>query len=230
MISRASTPQRLASLRETVREACDTAGTTFDLTIHTLTPQATEAAYDLALGAVVPHTDNIGQHVITNLAIKDADDKGATHLLRLDDDVKFATQGWLAKMVEASNTLGHTFIISPTVKGLMNPPARSECVEVQGIRLKFLTQAIGGICRLHHMEALCNIDNPYTSDVRLPLGSGDATGIAKWIIANRYWMVYLDGVIIKHRKGTAGQMKDDPSYHSEHDLLQALPYIPAWVK
>lgn len=227
LISRASTPQRLQMLADTIVDARNTAGMEFDLTVYALTEEAEKVASSLGV-PVVRHSENVGQHVVTNQAIEDADEAGSTHLLRLDDDVHFTTKGWLRKLMGASTLFGHTFIISPTVKGLNNPPPRSEMVEVHGIKVKFLTTAIGGICRLHHMEALRNPDNPYVSDVRLPLGSGDATGIAAWAIRNKYWMVYLDSVVVKHRKGTSGQVKEDPSYHASHGLFQVLPYIPAW--
>jgi hypothetical protein len=80
----------------TVAEAIETAGMDFDLTLVPLTERAEIAAYDMK--GLYKNVDvwcpraNVGQHVVTNEMIKRADDDGYDKLLRLDDDVKFATK------------------------------------------------------------------------------------------------------------------------------------------
>lgn len=228
MITRADTAERLNMLRHTITDALAMAGMDFDLTVHTLTEEARKVVNEIEEISYVNWDDNVGQHVITNQEIERADTEGADFLLRLDDDVKFLSKRWLYKMVEAATTLGDKFIISPTVTGLNNPPERTEVVEVEGIKVAFLTEAIGGICRLHNMETLCNPEHPYRADIRQPLGFGDATGIGRYCQANSIYMVYLDNVRVKHRHGTAGQVEKDPIYHAMHDVFQHIPYIPVW--
>jgi Predicted glycosyltransferases len=210
-----------------------TAGCAFDLTIHTLTKEAHEVVLPKGDWVIVQHLENVGQHVITNEMIKYAEDNGYDYLLRVDDDIKFLTKRWLVKMLDAADKLGPTFIISPTVLGLGNPPEATEVVEKDGIAIRVLVSAIGGICRLHDVKTLTDPTMAYVSDVRLPLGSGDATGIAKWAHARQAagehcWMVYLANVRVKHALGTQGQIMEDPKYHSVHGLFQVMPYIPAW--
>jgi hypothetical protein len=72
------------------------------------------------------------------------------------------------------------------------------------------------------------------SDVRSPLGFGDATGIAKWCHESlenhgiHLWMIYLETVRVKHAKGTTRQVKEQEEYHATHALFQKIPYIPVW--
>jgi len=168
------------------------------------------------------YNENVGQHVIFNNMLMYAKECNYDYLLRLDDDCKFVTKDWLKMMVEAAEKLGDNFIISPTIQGLTYPPERSEPVEYNGVKIKVLYSAIGGICRLHNVNDL--VKNNYISDVRCPLGSGDATGIGKWAIANNRYMVYLEKVKVKHN--TKKQIEADPEYHKWHDLYQHVPYIP----
>lgn len=235
-ITRATTPQRLDMLRSTLEEGRGTAGMEFKWVVHCLTSKSFELVSNLAtelkLEAIF-HSHNIGQHVITNLSIKAADDGGYDKLLRLDDDVKFLTKRWLFKLNEASDKLGPTFIVSPRVLGLNNLPDSSEVISHEGINIQVLLNAIGGICRLHYLESLTNPVFPYISDVRKPLGFGDATGIAEWCKQNlehglRRWMAYIVDIRIKHAYGTTKQQQLDPVYHEVHNLYQVVPYIPIW--
>lgn len=176
---------------------------------------------------------NRGQHVVFNEALKKAKAMGCTHLLRVDDDIEFLSHRWLVKMVEASEALGAAFILSPTVKGLKHPPEMSQMIDVQGVPVKFLTEAIGGACRLHPMKLLTESVIPYVSDVRLPLGFGDATGVMKWAkkltaLGQPIYCVWLDHVRVQH--STAKQEAEDPQYHATHDILQHMPYIPPWPR
>jgi len=207
----------------------------FDLVIHGWTKEASSAvhelAQDVALG-ISPYkywwNHNVGQHVIMNMMIEKAKDEGYEFLLRLDDDCKFVTKRWLAKLVDASKSLGGSFIVSPTILGLKHLPERSETVEVEGIEVKFLFDAIGGVCRLHNVANLTDPEYPYVADVRMPLGFGDATGIGVWCKNSpkeaRRWMVYLDRVRVKH--STYLQEKEDKVYYKQHDMFQQIPYIP----
>jgi len=174
---------------------------------------------------------NRGQHVVFNEALAEAKERGFDYLLRIDDDIEFLSHRWLAKMLEAAALLGPNFIISPTIKGLKHPPEMSQVVDVKGMPCRFLTEAIGGACRLHPVKLLTEAPQPYVSDVRLPLGFGDATGIAKWcreMTMGGYpcYMVWLDHVRVKH--ATAKQEEEDVAYHELHGVLQRVPYLPAW--
>lgn len=175
---------------------------------------------------------NLGQHVPFNFYLDKANREGYDYLLRIDDDIEWMTQRWLVKMLDAAQALGPQFIISPTIKGLNHPPEMSQIVKVSGVDVRFLTEAIGGAVRLHPVETLVNAPIPYVSDVRQPLGAGDATGIVKWakeMTTLHGWPVYcvwLAGVRVKH--GTSQQVKDDPEYHKDHKVFQHIPLIPEW--
>lgn len=240
MISRAQDPKRLAMFHKTVEEAIKTAGMGFDLVLWVMTPEARRVAEGLETDypnciSVRGYEDgNVGQHVVMNTLIEQADDEDYDYLLRLDDDVKFLTKRWLRKMVDAAEELGGGFIISPSVVGLRHPPESTPEVEQMGVKFRVLMGAIGGICRLHNVETLVNPQIPYVSDVRGPLGFGDATGIGRWCQdameqhGVQIWMIYLSTVRVKHAKGTTLQVKDNPEYHENHDLFQKIPYIPIW--
>lgn len=169
---------------------------------------------------------NEGQHPPANRAIKLAQDEGYDYIVRVDDDVEWLSKRWLAKMVEASTKLADRMIVSPKVKGLRWQPPQSQTVEIEGIPIKFVDGPIGGICRLIPIPLFK--EKPYFSDVRLPMGGGDAAGIGKWATESKPYFppVYLQHINIRHAKGTDKQETDDPLHQKEHDLFQHMPYIP----
>lgn len=239
MISRAQDPKRLKMFESTVREAIETSGMDFDLILWPMTRQALDVANKLQdeFPLIDIHSyaeGNVGQHVVMNELIKIADEADYDYLLRLDDDVKFLTKRWLVKMVEAADELGPGFVISPTVVGLIYPPETTQEIDQSGFKFRVIFNGIGGICRLHSVETLTNDTIPYVSDVRSPLGFGDATGIAKWCAEAlglhklQIWMIYLSNVRVKHAKGTTKQVEENPEYHSQHEMFQKIPYIPIW--
>ncbi len=223
----------------TISTALETSGYHFDLHLHVVgyvdkgeVPKI-KCKGGVEGSAFTRWPENVGQHVIMNSMITKADEEGYDLLLRIDDDIKFLTKRWLAKMVEASGKLGEDFILSPTVQGLIHPPPTTDKVEKHGVTFKLATEVMGGACRLHHIEALKTPGYEYVSDVRKPLGFGDATGIGEWCagsvqkedVSNK-WMAYLSHVRVKH--STSKMMKDDEEYYKEHDLFQHIPYIPSW--
>lgn len=212
-ITRGGTPQRVERLQQT------------------LDAGRTKAGMDFAWRTFDNSIVNKGQHYWFNAALKEASIGGYDYLLRVDDDIDFLSQRWLAKMVEEAVALGPQFIVSPTVKGLKAPPEMSQVVTVSGVPVKFLSQAIGGACRLHPVKLLTDAPVPYVSDVRQPLGFGDASGILKWaklMMTKGYpvWCVWLEHVRVQH--STAKQEEDDPQYHAPHGVLQHIPWMPAW--
>jgi hypothetical protein len=244
MITRADTDHRRGLLKDTVEEMLETAKYPFDLLLFVNTDDKDTIRMVTQLGEDNANVEplffvpagNRGQHIPTNNAIEIADGNSYDYLLRVDDDVKFMTKGWLAKMIESAEVLGPEFIISPMVRGLLHPPPQTDTVEVEGIKVRFLEQAIGGICRLHSVDTLCDPEHPYHADIRLPMGFGDATGIGVWCKEAmqdknlRRWMIYLEHVRVRHRLGTAGQRKEDPLYHTYQGMFQCIPYIPPWCR
>lgn len=208
MLHRGGSDARRVTMERTLREARE------------------KAAYDATWEVWDNTTRNVGQHTAFNAMLDKAAHEGYDYLLRLDDDVEFMTQRWLAKMVEAATKLGPRFILSPTVKGLKHPPEMSQSVEVAGVWGRFMTQAIGGACRLHPVATL--VEGRYVSDVRLPLGFGDATGIMRWAMAQQpaVYAMWLDHVRVRH--ATERQEEEDATYHDVHGTLQRVPYIPVW--
>jgi len=229
-VTRASTPERARMLNETITQARRTAGCKFHW--HVVGSGCAEVGENVIKTAESTglidtsycYSTNVGQHVAWNEAHWLARDKGAKYLLRLDDDCEFPSKRWLKKLVEASALLDDKMILSPTIRGLKNPPARSQVCMVKKLQLEFLTYAIGGICRLHPMELI----KDYVSDVRMPLGSGDATSMASYcrnhdpIIP----MAYLKHIRVRHN--TRAQEERDPSHFEQHGLFQSIPYIPPW--
>jgi len=171
---------------------------------------------------------NEGQHPPANRAIAKAIAEGYDCILRTDDDVEWLSKRWLAKLVEASERVGPQFVLSPRVRGLRWQPPQSQLVEIESIPVKIIDYGnpIGGICRLTPVQLLK--DNPYASDVRLPMGGGDAAGVSKWIstIKPLTLAAYCQHINIRHAKGTDQQEKDDPLHAKEHDILQHCPFIP----
>lgn len=210
-VTRLITPQRQEMWERTFNQGKDKAGVDFDWAVWDNTKV------------------NRGQHLPFNHFLEQAHREGYDELLRIDEDVEFMSQRWLAKMLEARVKLGTNFIISPTVKGLLHPPETSQVVNVKGVQVRFLPTAIGGACRLHNVK--CLVDGGYVSDVRWPMGAGDGTGIVKWAKeqstqGNPIWCVWLDQVRVHH--GTAKQVEVDPGYHDLHDMLQKVPFVPSW--
>lgn len=233
LITRADTPTRIGLFCNTVTDALNTAGMDFDLVVHYWQDHILNAVGGLCATLQKPieakgWDENVGQHVVMNYMLNLAKEEGYEYLLRLDDDCKFLTKRWLVKLVEAAEKLGPAFIIAPTVHGLKHPPERSDIATVSGVEVRFLIEAIGGVCRLHNVASLTDESYPYVADVRGPLGFGDATGIARWCQNspqdNKKWMVYLNQVRVKH--STLKQEEEDEEYFKQHDLFQHLPYIP----
>jgi hypothetical protein len=171
---------------------------------------------------------NEGQHPPSNRAIARALDEGYDYLLRVDDDVEWLSKRWLAKLVEASVKLGDKMVLSPIVKGLRWQPPQSQQVEIETIPIKIVDGPLGGICRLTPTRLLR--DKPYVSDVRLPMGGGDAAGVGEWATKHEPItpLAYCQHIRIRHAKSTDTQERDDPQHFDTHALYQHVPYIPIW--
>lgn len=227
--TRATSPARLQLLRETVEGARALAGIDFTWHIHVNdAPQAVDLCAEmLSTSLITSHSSsrtNLGQHVPFNDQLAAARLANCDYFLRLDDDVEFVTKKWLDRLCKASSTLSNEMILSPMIRGLINPPVTSSLTRVKGVPLLFLVEAIGGICRLHPIKLMTG----YSSDVRQPLGAGDATGIATYCRARGIPMAYVSNIVVRHARTTLGQRQEDPEYHCLQPLFQAIPYIPAW--
>jgi hypothetical protein len=170
--------------------------------------------------------ENVGQHVCWNEAAELAFEAGYRHFLRVDDDCEFLTKRWLKKLLESSSRLDDKMILAPVVKGLKRPPRKSNVCQVNGVPLEFLAEAIGGVCRLHPLKVLMDGEGKFVADVRKPLGSGDATGIAAWCRQHVVPMAYTRHIRVRHN--TTKQETVDPAHFEFHSVFQCVPYIPAW--
>lgn len=230
-VSRADTPKRGQMLLNTITQARATAGCEFDWHLYC---QLDTIAERVGLSALTTgmiqelkaHPDNRGQHPPFNETLQAAQEGGYDFLLRLDDDGDFLTKRWLVKLLEVSAAFEHTAILTPAVKGLKHPPPRLSEVEVGGHKVELLTAAIGGLCRLHPVKVL--VDKGYHSDVRLPLGSGDASGMGDWAMRQRdpiVPMVWCKNIRVRHT--TREQEREDKEHFLLHNLFQRIPYVPA---
>lgn len=168
--------------------------------------------------------ENLGQHLPTNTALQLAQDAGYDLVIRVDDDCHFLTRGWLERLVDASTRMGPRFILSPTVKGLKHQMPVSSLAHHDDIPFVFIDVGypMGGICRAIRTETLRNY--PYVSDVRKPLGLGDAAGIGTWAKDNGLYCAYLKHIRVSHN--TVEQEEKDSEHFREHAIFQAIPYIP----
>ena len=230
--SRANTSRRGQLLLQTITQARDTAGHPFDWHLYC---QEGILAHNIANSAkatnliqgVHTYPDNVGQHPPFNEALSLAVTGGYDFLLRLDDDCEFLSKRWLAKLIEISAAFDHGAILTPAVKGLKYPPPRTLEVEIKDFKVEMLLAAIGGICRLHPIAVITRPDDPYLSDVRLPLGSGDASGIGAWCQRQTdpiVPMVWCKNVRVRHT--TKEQEEVDEEHFVTHNLFQRIPYIP----
>jgi len=232
-ITRADSPDRCKLLLETLTQGRESCGYK-DLHWHVHVngngirgKGMVEACYESGIiNSFEVSQYNEGQHPPTNRAIKAAIDGGYDLLLRVDDDVTWITKRWLAKLVEASKALGDNMILSPMVKGLRWQPPQAYQQEIEGIPVKFIYGPIGGICRVIPVSRLK--EKPYVSDVRLPMGGGDAVGIGEWARREQpiTFLAYCQHIKVRHAKGTDQQESDDPKHFREHSLYQHVPYIP----
>ena len=228
-VTRANTAARAQLLLRTLTEARNTAKAPFFWHLftqeQTLAANICQSALELKLiDKLTLWPDNRGQHVAFNAALTCAKTEGAKHLLRLDDDVEFITRGWLRKLSEAMAIFKDVAILAPQVIGLKHPPERFTETDVDGIPVEFLTSAIGGVCRLHPVALLDK--GEYVSDVRLPLGSGDATGIGTWCQNNGIPMAWIKTARVRHL--TVKQDENDPEHKVSQNLAYLIPYVPPW--
>lgn len=233
-VTRAATPERARLLQETITSARKTAGCEFEWNVWAsgcsdVGKEVLSAAMNTGqIDRPWYCPDNVGQHLAWNEAYKQAVDGDYKYFLRIDDDCEFLTKRWLKKLVDASEELEDTMILSPVVRGLNHPPQTSNPVTHNGISLRFLREAIGGICRLHPMRVLKK--HEFIADVRKPLGSGDATGIGGWCKDNVIPMAYLQFARVRHAKSTDDQIKNDPNHFLHHGVFQHIPYIPRYER
>jgi len=234
-ITRANTPERARLLLETLTKGRDTCGyTNVHWHVHVngrkiLAESMTESCF---VGGIINSYEvsetNEGQHIPANKLIAKAIEAGYDYIVRTDDDVEWLSKRWLAKLVEASDRLGYRFVLSPRVRGLRWQPPQTQLVEIEGTPVKIIDYGnpIGGICRLTPTQLLK--EHPYSSDVRLPMGGGDAVGVGKWIsqLTPLTLAVYCQHINIRHAKGTDQQEKDDPAHAKAHDIFQHCPFIP----
>ena len=230
-ITRANSAPRARLLLETLTRGRETADHDFTWHVHC---NGAPLAYSICESALLTkiiqsiHNEptNIGQHPPFNEAMQYAIDNGYDYFLRIDDDVEWLSKRWLAKLVEASSKLGDKMLLSPVVRGLRWQPPQSQQIEVEGVPIKIVEGPLGGICRLHPISLLKL--KPYVSDVRLPMGGGDAAGIGNWATKTQPFtpLAYCQHIRIRHAKTTDGQEAGDPTHFKEHDIFQYLPYIP----
>jgi hypothetical protein len=225
-VTRATSDHRVKQLQNTLVEARRTAGMDFHWHVVGSGCGANgQAAIKLAFSTAQIQScsindSNIGQHVAWNEAFAAAVAGGYKYFLRLDDDCEFVSKRWLKKMVEFCEADSIPFCVSPTIRGLIRPPETSQQVNVRGIPVEFLFGAIGGICRLHTIAAF----EDYIADVRKPLGSGDATGVAHYCREKKIFMAYLKHIRVRH--ATRKQEAQDPEHFLQHGVFQHIPYIP----
>jgi hypothetical protein len=235
-ITRANTVERSRLLLETLTRGRETCGhTNLHWHVHVngrgiMAQAMVEACFaSRVIDSFAISDTNEGQHPPANRAIKQAIDEGYDYLLRTDDDVEWLSKRWLAKLVEASEKVGGRMVLSPKVKGLRWQPPQSQTVQVEGIPIKIINfkNPIGGICRLTPVPLLK--EKPYVSNVRLPMGGGDAAGVGNWVATLEPLVVaaYAQHLNIRHAKGTDQQELDDPEHAKEHDIFQHCPFIPA---
>jgi hypothetical protein len=183
-ITRANTPNRAKLLNDTLTLGRNTADYPFHWQVYvngtdSLAVGVVESAKAIGIvDSLAISPTNMGQHPWVNTAHDKAIEEGYDYVLRTDDDVEWQSKRWLAKLIEASAKLQDRFVLSPRVKGLRWQPSQSAQTPVEGIPLKFIEGPIGGICRLTPTALLKA--KPYVSDVRLPMGGGDAAGVGNW--------------------------------------------------
>lgn len=236
-ITRANTPERCRLLLETLTRGRKTAALPFHWHIHvngedSLAVAIVKTAH--STGVIDTYSVskyNEGQHPPTNRALAVAQ-AGYDYALRIDDDVEWLSKRWLAKLVEAADNLkrtGRHWVISPKVTGLRWQPPQAQKQDIEKVPVRIIMDApIGGICRLTPVAALN--EKPYVSDVRAPMGGGDATGVGDWACRTEPVIIlaYCQHINIKHAKSTDQQVADDPGHFSEHGLFQHMPYVPPW--
>jgi glycosyltransferase involved in cell wall biosynthesis len=185
--------------------------------------QLLSTSYDIGQIQHFHHTaENVGQHVAWNDAFAYAVEHKYDYFVRVDDDCEFTSKRWLAKLVQISQDLEDKFILSPTISGLKHQPLKSDAIKEGEWTLQFAHEAIGGVCRFHPVALL--YAHNFVADVRKPLGSGDATGIASWCRENIIMMAYVKEIRVKH--ATRKQEAADKSHFLSHSIFQHIPYIP----
>jgi len=233
-ITRADSPDRCKLLLETLTKGRETAGVQFHWHVHVngskiLGKNMVDSCFvSKIIDSYEISEYNEGQHPPTNKAIALAIAKEYDYIVRIDDDVEWISKRWLAKLVEASIKLGNDKVVSPMVRGLRWQPAQSLQREVENIPVRFVDGPIGGICRLIPIPVLKH--KPYVSDVRLPMGGGDAGGVGNWATKETPFVhiVYCQHIKVRHAKTTDIQEIDDPKHFQTHPVYQHVPYIPIW--
>jgi len=234
-ITRANSPSRSKLLLETLTQGRDTSGYPFTWHVEIngrgiMGQSMVESCFTSQIvDSFRINEYNEGQHPPTNRAITEALTNGYDYLLRIDDDVEWLSKRWLAKLIESSVKLKDKLVLSPQVKGLRWQPPQSQLLEVEGVPLKIIEGPIGGICRLTPTNLLK--EKPYISDIRFPMGGGDASGVGHWAtkVAPITPMAYCQHIRIRHAKSTDGQITEDKKHFDTHDMFQHIPYIPKWV-
>lgn len=181
------------TLTPTVREMRAAAGTWYDHAVFLGRPSPAleesarrllEDPDRLGIQYLVTWPENRGQHFAFREALAIARARGYTWLLRLDDDVRPKTKGWLQKMLRQLEELrtrtgdGHYRIIAaPKIVGLKNPLQPIGLIEKGQPFPAEVMDALGGACRLHPMELI----DAYEPDIYAPIGRGDPEGVSYYL-------------------------------------------------
>ena len=175
---------------------------------------------------------NVGQHLAANNMLLQMRWSGAKYveggnpddydyIVRFDNDCFVKSVRILSRMIEASELMKDTAILSPRVDGLNNKVERFATKSFGKYNMGFV-EILGGIFRLHPAPLF----NSFLFDTRHPMGIGDAAQVSKWAMTNKIPQAYVENLSVSHGISTNEQYRQIPDYFSGHVCYQRYPYVP----
>lgn len=130
-------------------------------------------------------------------------------VVKFDNDCELLVQDTLKVAAEVAM---EGWIISPHIKGLIDPPPVQEEVEVLGHRVG-IPPLIGGI----FMATPGRVFDTYRHNETNPLWGMDDVNLCSWWRSQGHGFGYLLDFPANHYLTTRGQMEDNPVYYARKD-------------
>lgn len=179
-----------------------------------------EADKGLHIKKIIRNKTNVGISKASNQAL-DVIGNDYDIIIKLDNDCKILTQGWLSKFIEIFER-SRQFVLSPSVEGLRDHPGGTPRVAEKYFNDELLgiTTHLGGIFVVAPKQAYKDFrwkENDFLH------GEQDRI-FSEHCRKNGFCLAYVENVRCEHQEGTAGQETRFPEYFERRKFEKTHKY------
>lgn len=154
---------------------------------------------------IIRNDENVGLHVNFKQFMEEAGDYD--YYFKLDNDCLLLHPETLKELIEASEEINDSFILSPRVEGIFKQPERATELTLAGHPLGIVT-GLGGISMFMPKKIVKN----YQHNVNAEKYKGLDSAICVHAIRHGFNIGYLEDISVMHIENTRGQQKRYPQY------------------